>query len=197
MQVPEIFIQPRQIQSTQSVQNIFFLINHYFNSFVYIAQQAGQAVMLGHLSLTVCLWRQTLTAGGRRRIRLTGNFKDDRNIYLGYFCNKSFQCKNIHLLVALQYFPGSFVPTLQYSTVVKSRSILHHRQICCFSLIILLRYIGQVDSFTICIDFQELFDLRSRKKSSTDQKKVWLYSLYSGYLPTTSCIHWKCCAGEN
>jgi hypothetical protein len=28
---------------------------HYFNSFVLIAQQAGQAVVLGHLSLSVCV----------------------------------------------------------------------------------------------------------------------------------------------
>ncbi len=38
------------------VQNIFFLTVHYFNSFVPIAQQAGQAVVLGHLSLSMCLW---------------------------------------------------------------------------------------------------------------------------------------------
>jgi hypothetical protein len=33
------------------VQNIYFLTVHYFNSFVPIAQQAGQAVVLGCLSL--------------------------------------------------------------------------------------------------------------------------------------------------
>jgi hypothetical protein len=38
------------------LQTIFFLTAHYFNSFVPIAQQAGQAAVLGHLSLSVCLW---------------------------------------------------------------------------------------------------------------------------------------------
>ncbi len=37
------------------VQNMFFLTVHYFSSFVYIAQQAGPAVVLGHLSLNICL----------------------------------------------------------------------------------------------------------------------------------------------
>jgi len=33
---------------------------HYFNSFVTITQQAGQAAVLGRLSLSMCLWeRQT------------------------------------------------------------------------------------------------------------------------------------------
>ncbi len=36
-------------------QNIFFLAVHYFNSFVPIAQQAVQAAVLGHLSLSVSL----------------------------------------------------------------------------------------------------------------------------------------------
>jgi hypothetical protein len=38
------------------VQNIFSLAVHYFNLFVPIAQQAGQAVVLGCLSLSMCLW---------------------------------------------------------------------------------------------------------------------------------------------
>jgi hypothetical protein len=38
------------------VQNIFFLNVHYFNSFVHIARQAGQAAMLDRLSLILCLW---------------------------------------------------------------------------------------------------------------------------------------------
>ncbi len=38
------------------VQNIFFLTAHYFNSFyVPIAQQAGQAAVLGRLSLNLAL----------------------------------------------------------------------------------------------------------------------------------------------
>ncbi len=36
--------------------NIFFLIVHYFNSFVPMAQQAGQAVRLGRRSLSKCLF---------------------------------------------------------------------------------------------------------------------------------------------
>ncbi len=38
------------------VQNIIFLTVHYFNSFVPIDQQAGQTVLLGRLSLSICLW---------------------------------------------------------------------------------------------------------------------------------------------
>ncbi len=38
-----------------TVQNIVFLTVHYFASFVTIAQQAGQAVVLRHLSLNMCL----------------------------------------------------------------------------------------------------------------------------------------------
>ena len=38
------------------VQNIFFLVVYYFNSFVPITQQSGQAVVLGHLSQSMCLW---------------------------------------------------------------------------------------------------------------------------------------------
>jgi hypothetical protein len=38
------------------VQNIFFLNRHYFNFFIPIAQQVGQATVLGRLSLiTVCV----------------------------------------------------------------------------------------------------------------------------------------------
>jgi hypothetical protein len=36
------------------VQNSFFLTVHYFNTFVPIAQQAGQAVVQGRLSLNMC-----------------------------------------------------------------------------------------------------------------------------------------------
>ncbi len=38
------------------VQKIFFLTVRYLKSFVPIAQQAGQAVVSGRLSLNVCLW---------------------------------------------------------------------------------------------------------------------------------------------
>jgi hypothetical protein len=37
------------------VQNIFFLSVHCFNYFVPIAEQAGQAAVLGRLSLSMCL----------------------------------------------------------------------------------------------------------------------------------------------
>jgi hypothetical protein len=37
------------------VQIIFIFTVHYFNSFVHIAQQAGQAAVPGRLSLSVCL----------------------------------------------------------------------------------------------------------------------------------------------
>ncbi len=38
------------------VQNIFFLTVHFFNAFEPIAQNAGQAAVLGRLSLSMCLW---------------------------------------------------------------------------------------------------------------------------------------------
>ncbi len=37
------------------VQNNFFLPVHYFNSFIPITLQAGQAAVLGRLSLSVCV----------------------------------------------------------------------------------------------------------------------------------------------
>jgi hypothetical protein len=43
-----------------SVQNIFFLTVHFFNSFVSTAQQVGQAVVLGRLTLSVCLCSRSL-----------------------------------------------------------------------------------------------------------------------------------------
>jgi hypothetical protein len=45
--------------------NIFFLTVHYFNSFVPIAQEAGQAAVLGRLSLSICLWCQLKETGGQ------------------------------------------------------------------------------------------------------------------------------------
>jgi hypothetical protein len=38
------------------VQNILFLIEQFFNSFVPIAKRAGQAAVQGRLSLSTCLW---------------------------------------------------------------------------------------------------------------------------------------------
>ncbi len=38
------------------VQNIFFVAVYFFNSFAPIAQQAGHAIVLGRLSLSMCLW---------------------------------------------------------------------------------------------------------------------------------------------
>ncbi len=40
------------------VQNNFFLAVHY-NTFVPIAQQAVQAVVMVHLSLNMCLWLES------------------------------------------------------------------------------------------------------------------------------------------
>jgi hypothetical protein len=37
-------------------QNSFFLALHFFSFFVLIAYQAGQAAVLGRLSLSMCLW---------------------------------------------------------------------------------------------------------------------------------------------
>ncbi len=48
--VQEIFVLPWLLVGP--VQNNFFLTVHFFNSFVPIAQQAGQAAMLGFLSLS-------------------------------------------------------------------------------------------------------------------------------------------------
>jgi hypothetical protein len=55
------------------VQNIFFLTVHYFTSFVPIAQQAGQAAgqapVLGRLSLCMCLWTGLSDFKGRHRLK--------------------------------------------------------------------------------------------------------------------------------
>ncbi len=48
------------------VQNIIFLTIHYFNSFVPISQQAGQATVLGRLSLIMCLWSPSPSKMGRQ-----------------------------------------------------------------------------------------------------------------------------------
>ncbi len=42
--------------SSRPSKNNFFLAVHYLNSFVPIAQQAGQVAVLGRLSLSKCLW---------------------------------------------------------------------------------------------------------------------------------------------
>ncbi len=55
VQVQEIFVLPWLLLSAQS-KIFFFLTVHCFNSFVPIAQQAGQAVVLGRLSLSMYLW---------------------------------------------------------------------------------------------------------------------------------------------
>jgi hypothetical protein len=52
--VKEIFVLPWLLYWDQYKN--FFLTVHYLNSFVPIAQQAGQAAVLGRLSLSVCLW---------------------------------------------------------------------------------------------------------------------------------------------
>ncbi len=44
--------------------NYFLLTVHYFNSFVSIAQQAGQAAVLGRRSLFMCLWYRYLVHYG-------------------------------------------------------------------------------------------------------------------------------------
>jgi hypothetical protein len=40
------------------IKNILFFTVHYFNTFVPIVQQAGQAVVQGRLSLNVCPFRK-------------------------------------------------------------------------------------------------------------------------------------------
>jgi hypothetical protein len=52
--VQEIYVLPWLLLLVDPVKNIFFLTVHFFN-FVHIVQQAGQAVMLGRLSLGMCL----------------------------------------------------------------------------------------------------------------------------------------------
>ncbi len=42
------------------VQKNFFLAVHYFNSFVLIAQQAGQVAGLSRLSLSKCVWSSAM-----------------------------------------------------------------------------------------------------------------------------------------
>jgi hypothetical protein len=48
------------------VQNISFLTVHYFKSYVPVAQQPGQAVVQGRLSLNVCLRLRTRKTAGQR-----------------------------------------------------------------------------------------------------------------------------------
>jgi hypothetical protein len=50
------------------VQNIFFLTVYYFISFLPIAQQAWQAVVLGRLSLNMCLWPGRSDFKGRDKL---------------------------------------------------------------------------------------------------------------------------------
>ncbi len=47
--------------SRPSTKYFFFFLKYYINSFVLFAQQAGQAAVLGRLSLSVCLWIRTRT----------------------------------------------------------------------------------------------------------------------------------------
>jgi hypothetical protein len=47
----------------QPSTNIFALTIHYFNSFVHIAQQAGQAVVLGRLSFSMCSFIEKKSIG--------------------------------------------------------------------------------------------------------------------------------------
>jgi hypothetical protein len=51
--VQEIFVVLAALVGPE--QNIFFLTEHFFSSFVPIAQQDGQAAVLGHLPLSMCL----------------------------------------------------------------------------------------------------------------------------------------------
>jgi hypothetical protein len=53
--VKEIFVLPWLLYSAQ-YKTIFFLAVHYLNSLVPSAQQAEQAVVLGRLSLSMCLF---------------------------------------------------------------------------------------------------------------------------------------------
>ncbi len=50
--LPEIFV----LGCYSWPPKYFFLTVHFFSSFVPIAQQAGQAVVSGSLSINVCLW---------------------------------------------------------------------------------------------------------------------------------------------
>ncbi len=52
MPVKEIIVLPWLLYVVGPVKNIFFLAVHFFNSIVPNAQQAGQAVVLGRLSLS-------------------------------------------------------------------------------------------------------------------------------------------------
>jgi hypothetical protein len=53
--VKEIFVLPALVGPAQSV---FSLTVHYFTSFVPNAQQPGQAVVPGRLSLNMYLWKK-------------------------------------------------------------------------------------------------------------------------------------------
>ncbi len=105
------------------------------------------------------------------------NFKNDTNIWFGCFVAR----KNTEL------FHGSFVPTLQCSSEIQ-KSFTPPTNLLVYSYDI--TSISQIDSFQICVGFQEPYNLRSEKISRTDQKKVYRYT-YRNYVPTASCIHSK------
>jgi hypothetical protein len=58
------------------VQNMFFLTVHQFNVCVPIAQQPGQAVVRGRLSLNACLWARPF----RKRTSKEGHNFDEARI---------------------------------------------------------------------------------------------------------------------
>jgi hypothetical protein len=52
------------------VQTFFSFTIHYFNSLIPIAEQAGQAVVLGRLSLSICLGAGTQIDDSKKRVDL-------------------------------------------------------------------------------------------------------------------------------
>jgi hypothetical protein len=65
--VQEIFC-PALAALVGPVQNIFFLSVLYFNAFVPIAQQAGQSVVQGRLSLNMCLRVKINNSAGKNKV---------------------------------------------------------------------------------------------------------------------------------
>ncbi len=57
------------------VQKYFFITIHYFTSFVLIAQQAGQAVVLGHQSLNMCLCSEHYLSSFAQNICINSVFR--------------------------------------------------------------------------------------------------------------------------
>jgi hypothetical protein len=95
------------------VQNIFFLTLHYFDFYVLIAQQAGQATMLGRLPLSMCLWLLAWTSGGERGVAGVdpNHTTTKKRGILPYICSMTRNNKSCLFCVSLKLIPPAAAPS--------------------------------------------------------------------------------------